>query len=416
MFDYTFTAPACLRFGWGCRHELGQLAARHGRRALLVTGGASLAASGRLAELQTSLVQAGLQVETVGTIRGEPDIAAVDELVATLRQLPAGQGDVLVGIGGGSVIDLAKAAAAVFPQSPSASVREFLEGPAGPRPLQQPALPVMALPTTAGTGSEATRNAVVAMHEPPVKKSIRDESMIPRVAIVDPELTLTVPPATTAATGMDALTQLIESFLSVRRQPLPSALCLQGVPLAARALPAVHHDPASRQARVDLSHAALLSGLALANSGLGLAHGVAAALGAQCDVPHGLACAVMLPSALRFNRQACQHQLARLEAACLASAESDNGNHAERSAQVVPAADNIPHAPAGTHEAEIADAFLLRIDDLCRLLQIPTSLGELGVGRKQLPALVEGSRGNSLRGNPVEVTPEALTVLLENLL
>lgn len=410
---YTFTVPGHIRFGWGCRSGLGEAAARLGRRAILVNGGSSLARSGRRAELADILRSAGLRVETVGSAGREPDIAAVDQLVETFRQLSAGPGDVIVAAGGGATLDLAKAAAGVCPQPDARTVRDFLEGIGSGRQLTEPAMPLIAIPTTAGTGSEATRNAVVASHDPPVKKSIRSESMIPRVALVDPELTVTLPPEPTAASGLDALTQLIESYLSSRRQPLPSALCLQGIPLAVRALPAVMKNPADQEARTHMAHAALLSGMALGNSGLGLAHGVAAALGAVGNVSHGLACAVMLPAALRFNRPMCEAELARLELCCRVEVDQcgDPGISGNSSR---PLDGGGQSSAAG--RADLADAFLQRIEKLCRLLEIPHSLSELGIDSGQLEDLVEGSQGNSLRGNPVPVSRELLAEVLESML
>ena len=168
------------------------------------------------------------------------------------------------------------------------------------------------MPTTAGTGAEATRNAVISSYDPPFKKSLRDDRILPRIALIDPELTVRVPPEVTAASGMDAITQLIESYISRKAQPIPQALAVQGLLLAVPAIAEAVENGRSRPARERMSHAALLSGLALANSGLGLAHGIAPALGIHCRVPHGMACAVMLPSALRINRDVRQAELATL--------------------------------------------------------------------------------------------------------
>ena len=175
-----------------------------------------------------------------------------------------------------------------------------------------PPLPLVAMPTTAGTGSEATKNAVISSYDPPFKKSLRSNEMLPRLVLVDPELSVSVPPETTAWTGMDAITQLIESYVCRFARPIPQALCIEGLRRAWPALREVVRDGHAREAREAMSHAALLSGLALANSGLGLAHGVAAALGSVARVTHGLACAVMLPVALRVNRDVARESLARL--------------------------------------------------------------------------------------------------------
>jgi alcohol dehydrogenase len=246
------------------------------------------------------------------------------------------------------------------------------------------------MPTTAGTGSEATKNAVISSYDPPFKKSLRSESMVPQIVLIDPELSVSVPPSVTAHTGMDAITQLIESYLSRRAQPIPQALCLQGLELALPAIVDAVENGRLRQPRECMAQAALLSGMALANSGLGLAHGVAAALGVHCRVPHGLACAVMLPVALEVNRDVCQAELAKL-------------------------ASLLPRR-ALSSEAAAADAFIEHIREIGRRLQIPSRLSELGVTREQLPDIVGSSRGNSMNGNPRDVTDGELSRILEDIL
>jgi alcohol dehydrogenase class IV len=181
---------------------------------------------------------------------------------------------------------------------------------------------------------------------------------------------------------------LIESYISRRAAPIPRALCLQGLRLAVPALATAVADVNSRESREAISHAALLSGMALANSGLGLAHGVAAALGVTCQVPHGLACAVMLPTALRVNREVSQRSLAELERL---------------------------FDPANDDDGAAADAFISRIEQLCRSVEIPARLRDIGVRQEQIPGLVPGSRGNSMSGNPRDVSDNELQGLLEQL-
>jgi alcohol dehydrogenase class IV len=214
--------------------------------------------------------------------------------------------------------------------------------------------------------------------------------MVPRVVIVDPELHVSVPAKTTAYTGMDAITQLIESYISVRAKPLPQALSLQGLALAAPAIARAAKDGADRKARERMAHAALLSGMALANSGLGMAHGVAPALGIHCRVPHGLACAVMLPVAVRTNSGVREAEIAHL-------AEAICGRNFARTADAV-------------------DATVERIEQLCDEVGIPRTLGEIGVRREQLPAIVKSSYGNSMSGNPREIREDELTSILERML
>ena len=397
MVNYSFFAPCQIVFGWGRRLELGTLAAGLGRRALLVSGSRTLERTGVIDSLVGILETAGLDVLGFPVDSREPEVRDVDQLAAAFRTLAPTEQDVVVAVGGGSTIDLAKAAAALATNRHGESVKEFLEGVGRGLQITQPPLNLIAVPTTAGTGAEATKNAVISSNSnaergdsssPPYKKSLRSDLMVPRLVVVDPELTVSVPPDITAFTGMDAITQLIESHISRRAAPIPQALCRHGLQLAIPALPVAVADGTSRDAREAMSHAALLSGMALANSGLGLAHGVAAALGVTCNVPHGLACAVMLPVALRVNRDVSRQRLAELEAM---------------------------FDPAARDDGRGADRFIERIGRLCQQVGIPSRLRDIGVLQEQIPSLVTGSRGNSMSGNPRDVSDEELRAILEQL-
>ncbi len=316
----------------------------------------------------------------------------VDRSSKWLRARRAGKGDVLVAIGGGSAIDLAKAAAAMATNQSAqegSTVADFLEGVGrGCKIIERP-LPLLAIPTTGGTGSEATKNAVISSYDPPFKKSLRSEMMVPRSVLIDPELSVGVSPTTTAWTGMDAVTQLIESYVSRFARPMASALAIEGLRHALPALPRAVADGSSRDAREAMAYAALLSGVALANAGLGLAHGVAAALGVHARVAHGLACAVMLPVAVRINRPHCEKQLAEL------ARGTSVGNW--------------------RNDADDADAFVATIDELATALGVPKRLSDLGVRHEQIPHLVTSSRGNSMNGNPVQLTDAELSSVLQKM-
>jgi alcohol dehydrogenase class IV len=370
---------------------LGGIARSLGRRAFVVCGSRTLETNGVLDELAGSLTEARIAVESLGTISHEPEVGDVDWFTERLCDCHASDGDFVLAIGGGSAIDLGKAIAAMATNRAGTSVRDYLEGVGRGLRIENAPLPVLAMPTTAGTGSEATKNAVISGHDPPFKKSLRSDLMIPRVVLIDPELTVSLSPQTTAYTGMDAITQLIEAFISRRAKPIPSALALQGLKLAIPSVALAVRDGGNLTARVNMCHAALLSGMALANAGLGLAHGVAAALGVICNVPHGLACAVMLPAALRANREIA---LARI---------------AEMGRRVLPEVSN-----AGDNGA--ADAFIERIDSIGNEIGIPRRLGELGVDASQVPQLVEASRGNSMSGNPRDISDQELRAILERML
>jgi alcohol dehydrogenase class IV len=390
--NYDFLAPPKIVFGWGRRSEVGALARGLGRRAFVVTGSRRLAADGFTGELLANLYSAGVEAIPFAEIHREPEIGDVDRAASELVERKAGDGDFVLAIGGGSAIDLGKAAAAMATIGSGASVRDFLEGVGRGLKIERPPLSVLALPTTGGTGSEATKNAVISSRDPPFKKSLRSEQMIPRVVLVDPELSVTVPPSVTAQTGMDAITQLIESTISRRAQPIPRALAVEGLQLALPAIVEAVENGQSRPAREAMAHAALLSGMALANSGLGMAHGVAAALGVLCNVPHGLACAVMLPAALRANRDVAAAELAMLERGVSRGAAT----------------------PADDGEA--ADHFIDRIEQICRAVGIPERLSALNVRAEQIPALVAESRGNSMSGNPGELPNDELSRLLNDML
>lgn len=382
---YDLILPRRVLFGWGRRAEIGALAATLGRRAFLVIGSRTLEQRGEIAAIIERLHAAGVESHVVARIGREPEVADVDAAVQELRTVQPAASDVVIGIGGGSAIDLAKAVAALATNH-GGSVVEYLEGVGTGAQIVNAPLPVLAVPTTAGTGSEATKNAVISSCNPPFKKSLRSDRMLPQAVVIDPELTVSNPPHVTAHSGMDAITQLIESYVTRRGQPVTRALCQEGLHRAWLSLPEACRDGGSRPAREGMAHAAFLSGVALANSGLGLAHGVAAALGVHHRVPHGLACAVMLPIALRVNRSACESQLAEL-------------------ARVV-----LPDAPRS--DSEGAEAFIAAVTQLTVNVGIPMSLGALGVTAADVPALVKSSHGNSRSGNPRDMTDAELTEVL----
>ncbi len=392
---YDLVMPPKVVFGWGRRRELPQLAQSLGRRALLISGSRTLEASGRIAELIGLLEGDGITVQSVARIHREPRTEDVDAAADTLRQLaPTPQQDFLLAIGGGSALDLTKALSGLATDHQGESVRDYLEGVGRGLRLSQQPLPWLAMPTTGGTGSEATKNAVISggsvshpEDDPPFKKSFRDERLLAAAVLIDPELADGLPAPITAATGMDAITQLIEAYITRHPRRIPKGFCLQGLALAIPSLREAVVQPASRWARENLAHAAFLSGVALANSGLGLAHGVAAALGIQRDVPHGLACAIMLPTALRVNLLVREVELAQLAAVV------------------------TPGVDYGSTQAA-AEGTIVAIEELCGELKIPQKLSEVGVLEQDIPPLVRNSHGNSFRNNPREVSDEELTDLL----
>jgi alcohol dehydrogenase class IV len=285
--------------GDGISNELPAIVRTLGQRIMLVQSAGAAMRGGPVAALAARLVASGAVVAQ-SAANGEPDIAAVQEAAALAREHGC---DGIVAIGGGSVIDTAKAVAALAANPGNAL--DYMETIGAGRALEHPALPLIAVPTTAGAGSEVTRNAVVRSPTHRAKASIRDASLFPKIALVDPELTRELPAAVTASCGMDALTQLIEAFVSRRAGPLTDGLCREGLTMAARSLRKAVQQP-DAQARADLSTAALLSGMALANAGLGAVHGIAAPLGGMFPAPHGAACAALLAPITKANLHALQ--------------------------------------------------------------------------------------------------------------
>lgn len=393
---WDFLAPPVIRFGAGRVSELAEVVASLGSRAWLVGGRRSLVSGTAGRQIVARLESAGLAPEVVAVTAGEP---TVDDLAAALATLPGGEraGVVVVAVGGGSAIDLAKALSALATNLPAGLgapgydplIVDRLEGVGRGIPIDVAPLPMVAVPTTAGTGAEATRNAVISCPRRRFKKSLRSPRMMPRAAIVDPDLTAGCDRATVAAAGLDCITQLIESFICRIRRPLPRALVIDALPRAVRALPRVLGDPSDAAARGAMSHAALLSGMALSNSGLGMAHGVAAALGVECGTPHGLACGLLLPLALAVNAAVATADYALLERAI--------------------------DSEAATDDVTAASAFVARIEALCSAAGLPRRLSEVGLGRDRLGWLAENAGGASLRGNPVELDPPALLGILSQI-
>lgn len=250
-------------------------------------------------DLQDSLTRAGCEVVPV-IARGEPDLPQLEACVAFGRGMGV---DVVVAVGGGSAIDLGKAAAGLIPSPHPAMTHLEVVGEG--RPLENPPLPFVAIPTTAGTGAEVTKNAVISVPEHARKVSLRDDRMLPVLAILDPALTDDCPRGVTLASGLDAVVQVIEPYLSSKANPLTDALCRDAIPRGISALARLMRaeDPAARD---DLAYTSLIGGLALANSGLGAVHGLAGVIGGLCGAPHGAVCGRLLPAVLEENRAACE--------------------------------------------------------------------------------------------------------------
>jgi len=373
---FEFATATRIIFGEGTAATLPELVRSFGARPFVITGSSSARAEW--------LVSA-LSAETIA-VPGEPTVDLVRDGAQRVREAAC---DVVVALGGGSVIDAGKAIACIATNG--GDPLEFLEVVGKGRAIEAAPLPFLAVPTTAGTGSEVTRNAVLASVKDGVKASLRSPMMLPRVALVDPELTYALPPAITANTGLDALTQLIEPYVSARANPLADAFCIEGMGRAAVALGRAYHDGADREARHDMALASLFGGLALANAGLGVVHGFAAPLGGSWKAPHGALCAALLPHGMAVNIAALR-------------ARAPRHPSLERYAA-------IARLLTGRKEATVEEG-VEWVRALCADLNVP-QLRAWGITQADLPAVVEkAAHASSMQANPLPLTGEELLAVV----
>ena len=366
-------------FGEGSLEQVPARLGEFGTHVLIVTGGRSLRASPHWQRLLHGLTAAGIQSWEL-RVEGEPSPQLVD---AAVREFQAADIHAVLGIGGGSVLDAAKAIAGLLPHQ--SSVMDHLEGVGPEMPYQGPSLPFIAVPTTAGTGSEATKNAVLSVQGAQgYKKSFRHELLVPRYAVVDPDLLATCPPELIAANGMDALTQLLESYVSTKAHPFTDALALSGLRAVRDGLlPWYEQSPGAAQGRAAMAYAALLSGITLAQVGLGSVHGLASPVGAYFPIPHGVVCGTLVAVATEINilalrRRAAGHGALEKYAAIgrLFSGRDDLG------------------------EAAAQQALIDILSEWTRRLRL-ASLGSYGMRASDFDAIVAGCRGSSMKTNPI---------------
>ena len=379
---FEFATAGRIVFGPGSLNEAGPLASAYGTRALVVTGRVPQRAEPLLTLLARHRVET-----TVFAVDGEPTTGSITEGASVARESrPA----VVIGFGGGSAIDAAKAIAALATNE--GELLDYLEVIGRARPLERPPLPCLAIPTTAGTGAEVTRNSVLASPEHRVKVSLRHPLMLPAAALVDPELTFDLPPAITASTGLDALTQLIEPYVCNRANPLVDALCEEGLRRSARSLRRAFENGRDTAAREDLALASLFGGLALANAGLGAVHGFAGPVGGMFPAPHGAVCAALLAPVMEANLRALRSR-------------SPDSPALLRYDQVARLLTDCGHATA--------DDGVAWVDRLVHDLQI-TPLRSYGLTMAEVPSVVEkAARASSMKANPVVLTHEELAAILQ---
>ncbi len=377
---FDFTTAGRIIFGPGTREEVPALASSMGRYALVV--------GGRSRERTAGLIQ-GLKARGMNAVTFAVDREPTTEIILEGLTLARAEScDFVIGMGGGSVIDAGKAISALMTNP--GELLEYLEVIGGSRSIPNPPAPYIAIPTTAGTGTEVTRNAVIISREHKVKVSMRSDMMLPRLVVADPELTYSLPPHITAGTGLDALTQLVEALVSVKANPFTDGLCREGLIRAARSLNAVYADGGNKAAREDMMIASLFSGLALANAGLGAVHGFAAPLGGMFNAPHGVICARLLPIVMDANIRAL--------------AERDPGSPAlARYGEIARVLTGDPGASASQGVAWV--------EQTCAAMNIP-ALSSVGLTEEHIPSLVaKAARASSMKGNPVGLTGQELETI-----
>jgi alcohol dehydrogenase class IV len=377
VMNFEFTTATKIVFGQGAHKQLGAVAANYGRRCFVVTG-ANPDRFHRVSDVLGDLTY------SVYPIKGEPSIEQIEAGVQAAKTF---RSELIIGFGGGGAIDAAKAIAGLATNPHE--ITDYLEVVGQGQPLTVPALPCIAVPTTAGTGAEVTKNSVITAREHRQKVSLRSPYLLPVVALVDSTLTHELPPEMTATTGLDALTQLIEPYVSSRANPLTDALCLKGIECAKLSLRKCFQNGTDIAARDDMALASLFGGIALANAGLGAVHGFAGAIGGMFQAPHGAVCATLLPHVIRANIRALQERAPQhrsLERYRTLALLLTNSNEPEQVAEWVSAL---------LHDLGIKP------------------LGNYGIQKSDIPTIVEKSqRASSMKANPIVLTTEELTAIL----
>ena len=384
--NFEFATAERIIFGPGRIKEVAALAGQMGGgHALVITGSHVERAGGLIQGLKDQNIRV-----TTFQVSGEPDTDIAVEGVRLARLKGC---DLVIAMGGGSVMDAGKAIAALVTNH--GDIFDFLEVVGSGQAITMPPLPYIAIPTTAGTGAEVTKNAVLISKEHGVKVSIRSALLLPRLVVVDPELTYSMPASVTSSTGLDALTQLMEAYVGIGANPITDSICREGIMRAARSFERACRDGSNAAAREDMAMASLLSGLALANAKLGVVHGFAAPLGGRFNAPHGVICARLLPIAMETNLRALEVR--------------------DTDSRALKRYDEIARMITGDHKA-VAQKGVEWVRALCERLDVKP-LAEIGITQADIPDIVErAKRASSMKGNPVELTDRELTGILERAL
>ena len=382
MMDFEFSTASRIIFGTGSLQNIGNNILDLGDTALVITN-LKLEIAQKLFE---QLNRSGISFLSI-SVNGEPTVDSIREGVAIARKEKY---KLVIGIGGGSAIDTGKAIAALAVNK--GEVLDYLEVIGKGKSLLNLSLPFIAIPTTAGTGSEVTRNAVIGSPEQAVKVSLRSPAMLPKLALVDPELTFSVPPQVTATTGLDAITQLIEPYVSNMANPVTDSLCIEGLTRAARSIQVAYENGEDLSARQDMCLASLFSGMALANARLGAVHGFAAPLGGMYSAPHGAICARLLPIVFEVNLRAMKAR----------DPKNPSLSRFEEIGKLLTRIQGSSAIDGASWLAEKVEALNI------------TGLAIFGLQVKHFPDLIEKAmKASSMEGNPIKLDYSELYEILE---
>ena len=384
MKDFIFKMPAKVRFGEGIHKQLGTiLKDEMGFSKVFVATDKGIVATGIIDKVKEGLDKGGIAYEIYDELIPDPTIEVVDEAADVLRQSGA---DVVLAVGGGSPIDTAKAMCML--QTHEGSVRDYLFG--GSKQVTRETMPLVCIPTTAGTGSEMTAASVITNNQDKTKVSVTHENLIPRMAFIDPELQMGMPPFITATTGMDALTHAIESYVSLNAEPISDAMGIAAIRMISENIRLATADGSNKVARTNMAIASTIAGVAFMNGGLGVVHGIAQTIGAVAHVAHGVANSLLLPYCMERN---VVGNLSKFRNIAIAMGENIDG----------------------LSEREAAQAAVDAVFQLAKDLKVPMKLKEVGVTREMFPEIIEGTMEYRLLGvNPCKLKPSDIEEILEN--
>ena len=379
---FEFATAGRIIFGRGVVWELGKLAKPMGSKVFLVSG---------MPESETKKLINHLEEEQLNPVTvyiyKEPTVKGTEEYIEIAKRENC---DIVVGFGGGSAMDTGKIVAAMLTNP--GELMDYLEVVGRGKGIQNSPVPYIAIPTTAGTGAEVARNSVLCAEEEGLKVSVRSPLMLARLVLVDPELTLTVPPHITASTGLDALTQVLEPFVSNAANPITDGFCREGLVRAARSLKIAYDQGDNIDAREDMTITSLFGGLALANAKLGTVHGFASVIGGMFDAPHGMVCAALLPFTVEANVKALTER--------------------QPESPALKRYDEIARILTGNEQA-VAEDGVRWIQELCDYLKVP-KLSEFGLTNADIKTVVEFTQtASSTKGNPIVLTYDELEEILK---